>query len=209
MGLFSKSAKKQNINVAIFISSRGSNMEVILKNIGSSKLKGINVRLVISDNADAKGLSIARKYNVRSEYIDPAPFKTKLEGLAEDKVIKMLQEENIELVCLAGFMRMVKQNFVKAYEGRIINIHPSILPNFKGIKAQKQAIEANAKISGCTVHFVDLGMDTGAIIAQRKVKIKKDDDEKSLSKKIIKQEYILYSKVLQDIANGKVKIPNI
>ncbi len=207
MGLFSKLAK--NINVAIFISSRGSNMEVILKNIETSKLKGINVRLVISDNEDAKGLSIARKYNVRSEYIDPAPFKTKLEGLAEDKVIKMLQEENIELVCLAGFMRMVKQNFVKAYEGRIINIHPSILPNFKGIKAQKQAIEANAKESGCTVHFVDLGMDTGRIIAQRKVKIKKDDDEKSLSKKIIKQEYILYSKVLQDIANGKVKIPNI
>ena len=209
MGLFSKSAKKKNINVAIFISSRGSNMEVILKNIETSKLKGINVKLVISDNEDAKGLSIARKYNVRSEYIDPAPFKTKLEGFAEDKVIKMLQEENIELVCLAGFMRMVKQNFVKAYEGRIINIHPSILPNFKGIKAQKQAIEANAKESGCTVHFVDLGMDTGAIIAQRKVKIKKDDDEKSLSKKIIKQEYILYTKVLQNIANGKVKIPNI
>lgn len=209
MGLFSRTTKKQSIKVAIFISSRGSNMEAILKNIKSSKLSGIDVRLVISDNESAKGLDIARKYNVRSEYIDPAPFKTKLEGAAESRVIKMLQEEGIELICLAGFMRMIKQNLVKAYEGRIINVHPSILPNFKGLNAQRQAIEANAKESGCTIHFVDLGMDTGRIIAQKKVKIEKDDDEKSLSRKIIKQEHILYTDVLKDIASGKVKIPNI
>lgn len=212
MALFSffksKKSVKKSIKTAIFISSRGSNMEAILKNIASAKLCGIDVRLVIADNSDAQGLEIASQYGVKSIFIDPAPYKTKLDGEAQDKVIKILQEEGIELICLAGFMRMVKSKLIEAYEGRIINVHPSLLPNFKGLRAQKQAIDAGAKESGCTIHFVDSGMDTGKIIAQTSVAILEDDTEKSLAKKIIKQEHILYSKVLQDIAYGKIEIPN-
>ncbi len=199
---------EKSIKVAIFISSRGSNMEAILENIKSGKLRGIDVRLVIADNSDAKGLEIASSYGVKSMFIDPAPYKTKLDGQAQDRVIEILQKEGVELICLAGFMRMVKSKLIDAYEGRIINVHPSLLPNFKGLQAQKQAIDAHAKESGCTIHFVDSGMDTGKIIAQTRVAISKDDTEKSLAKKIIKQEHILYSKVLQDIAHGKIEIPN-
>ncbi len=205
MGLFSFLGKRnKKIRIAIFISSRGSNMEAILENIKNKKLVGVEVGVVIADNADAKGLDIAKSYGVRAEFVDPAPFKTKLEGEAEQKVIQILKDENIDLICLAGFMRMVKQKLVSRYEGRIINVHPSLLPNFKGLRAQKQAIDAGAKESGCTIHFVDMGMDTGKIIAQRKVKIESDDTEKSLARKIIKQEHILYTEVLNDIASGKI-----
>ncbi len=212
MALFSFLKKNKKINkpikTAIFISSRGSNMEAILENIKSGKLKGIEVVLVIADNEDAKGLEIANNYGVKSMFIDPAPYKTKLDGEAEERTINILKEHNVELICLAGFMRMVKSKLITAYEGCIINVHPSLLPNFKGLQAQKQAIEAGAKESGCTIHFVDSGMDTGSIIAQAKVAISEDDTEKSLARKIIKQEHILYSKVLQDIAHGKIEFPH-
>ncbi len=212
MALFSflkgKSKSRKQIKTAIFISSRGSNMEAILENIKRGKLRGIDVRIVIADNEDAKGLDIARSYGVEAMFVDPAPYKTKLDGEVEERVIKLLGEYDIEMICLAGFMRMLKSKLITAYEGRIINVHPSLLPNFKGLQAQKQAIDAGAKESGCTIHFVDGGMDTGSIIAQTSVAISKDDTEKSLAKKIIKQEHILYSKVLQDISNGKIAFPH-
>ncbi len=209
MGLFSFLSKyKKKIRIAIFISSRGSNMKAILENIKNKKLVGIEVGIVIADNADAKGLDIAKSYGVRAEFVDPTPFKTKLDGIAQQRVIQILKDENIDLICLAGFMRMVKEKLIGSYEGRIINVHPSLLPNFKGLNAQKQAIEAGVKESGCTIHFVDMGMDTGDIIAQRKVKVESDDTEKSLARKIIKQEHILYTEVLNNISSGKIKIPH-
>lgn len=198
--------KKDKLKIAIFISSRGSNMEAILENIKNGKLQGIEVRLVISDNENAKGLETASSYGVRTEYVDPAPYKTKLEGRAEDKVISLLREEGVDLICLAGYLRIVKEKLLSEYKSRIINIHPSLLPNFKGLHAQKQAIDAKAKESGCTVHFVDGGTDTGKIISQRKIKIEKDDTEKSLSKKILKEEHLLYTEVLNNIAKGKIII---
>lgn len=198
--------EKKPLAIAIFISGRGSNMEAILEAAAKKRLKGAEIKIVISDVAEAKGLAIARRYGVEAFYHDCAPFKTKLEGAAEERLIKLLREKSIDLVCLAGFLRMVKPALITAFKRRIINIHPSLLPKFPGLHAQKQAIDANASVSGCTVHFVDEGMDTGPIIRQRKVRIKKNDTEDTLSSRILKEEHHVYWRVIRDIAKGKIAI---
>ncbi|MBI4978558.1 MAG: phosphoribosylglycinamide formyltransferase [Spirochaetes bacterium] len=204
--MFFNRTPQKKLTIAIFISSRGSNMEAILRAIRDRRLKNVSVALVVSDNPDAKGLEIARSFGVETMYLDCAPFKTKLEGAAEERIVSILREKNVDLICLAGFMRMIKRGLISAFRNRIINIHPSLLPAFPGLDAQAQAVAAKAKVSGCTIHFVDEGMDSGPIIRQAKVSVKKNDTEKTLAMRILKKEHSLYWRVLRDIVRGGVRI---
>ena len=177
-------------NVAIFISGRGSNLESLIKS-SRKKQSLVNIQLVISNNSKAKGLLIAKKYKIPLIYSFPKKN-------FEKKISKYLK--NIDIICLAGFMQVLDSRFVKKWTRRLINIHPSYLPSFKGLNAQDQAIRAKAKYSGCTVHYVTSKIDSGKIILQKKVKILNKDNTESLSKKILVEEHMIYPKALQKIA---------
>jgi phosphoribosylglycinamide formyltransferase-1 len=195
-------------NLGILISGRGSNMESILKAIRKQKIP-INPAVVISNKSNAKGLVIAKKLGIQTEVIDSSEYKGK--RLQFDKeIISTLRKYKVTptngLVCLAGFMRIISPHFIKEYKNRILNIHPALLPAFPGLDAQKQAIEFGAKYSGCTVHFVDEGVDTGPIIIQEIVKISDNDTEKTLAKKILRKEHEIYPKAVQLFAKNKISI---
>ena len=195
------------LNLGILISGRGSNMESILKSIKKKKIP-INPAIVISNKANAKGLKIAEKLGVNIKIIESKGFKSRLEY--DKKVISVLSKYGVTqkngLVCLAGFMRIISPEFVKKYKNRIINIHPALLPAFPGLDSQKQALEYGAKYSGCTVHFVDTGTDTGPVIIQAIVKIKENDTESTLSKRILKEEHRIYPEAIKLFAKKKIKV---
>ena len=183
-------------------------MESILKSIKKEK-KIINAAVVISNKPNAKGLKIAKRLGISTEVIESKNFNgTRWEY--DKELVKILTKYGVTpqngLVCLAGFMRIISPEFVKKYKNRIINIHPALLPAFPGLDAQKQAIDYGAKYTGCTVHFVDTGMDTGPIIIQAVVTIKESDTEKSISKKILKQEHKIYPMAVKLFAKNKIKI---
>lgn len=181
--------------IAILISGRGSNMLNIIEACNNKKLYS-SVSLVVSNRPNAMGLKVASKYKVRTEILDSNNLtKENFESLLD----KILKKNNINLVCLAGFMKILSKDFVKKWPKMILNIHPSILPSFKGLNAQRQAIENKAKYSGCTVHFVNEEMDSGEIIDQKIVSISTNDDVDSLSKKILMEEHKLYIKVLKEL----------
>ncbi|MGI9567086.1 MAG: phosphoribosylglycinamide formyltransferase [Nitrosopumilus sp.] len=196
------------LNLGILISGRGSNMESILKSVKREK-SIINSAIVISNKPDAKGLKIAEKLGVKTEIIESKNFKG-TRWQYDKKIIASLTKHGVTpqegLVCLAGFMRIISPEFVKKYKNRIINIHPALLPAFPGLDSQKQALDYGVKHTGCTVHFVDAGMDTGPIIIQAVVKIKEKDTEDSLSKRILKQEHEIYPKAVKLFAKNKIKI---
>ena len=183
-------------------------MESILKSIKRKKIP-INPAVVISNKPDAKGLKIAQKLGIKTEVIKSKDFKgSRVEY--DKKIISALEKHGVTpkngLVCLAGFMRIISPEFVKKYKNRIINIHPALLPAFPGLDAQKQAIDYGSKYSGCTVHFVDSGVDTGPIILQSIVKIKNGDTEKTLSKRILAKEHQAYPEAIRLFAEKKIKI---
>ena len=183
-------------------------MESILKAIKKQKIP-INPAVVISNRSNAKGLVIARKLGIQTEVIDSSKYKGK--RLQFDKeIISTLRKYKVTptngLVCLAGFMRIISPHFIKEYKNKILNIHPALLPAFPGLDAQKQAIEFGAKYSGCTVHFVDEGVDTGPIIIQEIVKISNNDTEKTLTKKILAKEHEIYPKAVELFAKKKLSI---
>ena len=183
-------------------------MESILKAIKKKKIP-INPAVVISNKPNAKGLAIAKKMGVQIEIVDSSKYKGK--RLQYDKkIISILKKYKVTpsngLVCLAGFMRIISPYFIKEYKNKILNIHPALLPAFPGLDAQKQAIEFGSKFSGCTVHFVDEGVDTGPIIIQEVVKISNNDTEKSLSKKILVKEHEIYPKAVELFAKKKISI---
>ena len=180
---------------AVFISGKGSNLENLIK-FSKKKNSPISVNLIISNTSYAKGLKYSRKYNIQKKIIN---FKNK--KLAEKKVFKFLLKKNIKLICLAGFMKILSKNFIKKFKGKIINIHPSLLPKYKGLNTHKKAIENNDKYAGCSVHFVTAKIDSGKIIIQKKVKIKKNDTIDSLSKKVLKKEHLLYPAAIKKIYN--------
>ena len=181
--------------IAILISGRGSNMLNIIEACNNKKLYS-SVNLVVSNRPNVLGLKVASKYKVRTEILDSNNLtKENFESLLD----KILKKNNINLVCLAGFMQILSKDFVKKWPKMILNIHPSILPSFKGLNAQRQAIENKAKYSGCTVHFVNEEMDSGEIIDQKIVSISNNDDVDSLSKKILMEEHKLYIKVLKEL----------
>ncbi len=196
------------INIAILISGRGSNMEAILRAVKKKKIPAKPV-LVISNKPDVKGLTVAQKLGVKTAVVESLGFK----GISweyDQKLVTILEKNNVTpkngLVCLAGFMRIMSPEFIKYYKGRILNIHPAILPAFPGLHSQRQAVEYGVRYSGCTVHFVDEGVDTGPIILQAIVKVKDSDTEKSLSKKILAQEHKIYPKAVKLFVEGKIKM---
>ena len=183
-------------------------MESILKSIKTKKIP-INPAVVISNKSNAKGLSIAKKMGISVEVIESKNFKGS-RAAYDEKIMKILADYGVTprngLVCLAGFMRIISPEFVKKYKNKIINIHPALLPSFPGLNSQKQALDYGAKYTGCTVHFVDAGMDTGPVIIQSVVEIKGKDTEKSLSKRILKEEHRIYPEAVNLIARKKVKV---
>lgn len=183
-------------------------MESILKSIKKKKIP-INPAVVISNKSDAKGLKIAEKLGVKVEIVESKGFKgTRAEY--DKKIISILIKHGVTpkngLVCLAGFMRIISPEFVKKYKNKIINIHPALLPAFPGLNSQKQALDYGAKVSGCSVHFVDSGMDTGPVIIQAVVKIENKETEESLSKKILKEEHKIYPEAVNLFARKKIKV---
>ena len=180
---------------AVFISGKGSNLENLIK-FSKKKISPISINLIISNTSYAKGLKYSKKYNIQKKIIF---FKNK--KLAEKKIFKILFKQNINLICLAGFMKILSKNFIKKFKGKIINIHPSLLPKYKGLNTHKKAIENNDKYAGCSVHFVTAKIDSGKIIMQKKVRIKKNDTIYSLSKKVLKKEHLLYPTAIKKIYN--------
>ena len=179
------------IKTAIFISGRGSNMKSLIK-YSQKKNSKIEIAKVFSNNKNAQGIDIAKKLNVPEIFYYSNKF-------FEEKIKKNL--DDIELICLAGFMKILSPTFIKKWKERLINIHPSYLPHFKGLNAQRKAIEAKASFSGCTVHYVNKKIDSGNIIKQKKIKILKKDNTESLTKKILIEEHKLYPKALNVVVN--------
>jgi len=183
-------------------------MESILKSIKKKKIP-INPAIVISNKANANGLKIAKKLGINTEVIESKGFKGS-RWQYDKKVIAVLTKHGVTprngLVCLAGFMRILSPQFVKKYKNRMINIHPALLPAFPGLDSQKQALEQGAKYSGCTVHFVDVEMDTGPIIIQAVVKVMEKDSVESLSKRILKEEHRVYPEAVNLFARKKIRI---
>src|SRR5206468_3467412 len=179
------------VRLGILGSGKGTNCRAILKNITSGALTA-EVRVVISDVFDAPILDIAREFSIPNAYLPPGRFRTRLEPQAEAELVRMLRDADVELVVLAGFMRVLKAPMLDAFPRRIINIHPSLLPKFPGIEAWKQALAADGKTTGCTVHYVESGIDTGEIIAQREVPISPGDTPATLHERIQLAEYALY-----------------
>ncbi len=193
------------MKIGILISGRGSNMTAIVEAVQSGLIFGCSVAVVISDKVSVSGLLEAKERGVKTLVITKNQ-RTREEHDAE--IVAELKKRDVELVCLAGYMRLLSKDFVRAFPNRIVNIHPSLLPSFKGLDAQRQAIEYGVKISGCTVHFVDEDLDHGAIIMQKAVEVADDDTAESLAAKILEQEHALYIKSLKLIVEGKVLIEN-
>jgi phosphoribosylglycinamide formyltransferase 1 len=190
------------VRLGILISGRGSNFEAIANNIARRKLDA-EIAIVISNRADAAGLEIARQRGIPMRVIASAG----LEREAYDKlVIEELRTHDVDLVCLAGFMRLLSAHFIRAFPNRILNIHPSLLPAFPGLDAQRQALEHGVKITGCTVHFVDEFLDSGPIVIQSAVPVLDNDTVESLSARILTQEHLIYSKAIQYIAEDRASI---
>ena len=181
--------------LGILGSGKGSNCRAILEQIRAGKLAA-DARLVVSDVFDAGILDIARAFGVPNLYLPPGKFRTRLEPQVEMQLVRMLQEAGVELVVLAGFMRVLKEQILAAFPRRILNLHPSLLPNFPGVEAWAQALAAGGKVTGCTVHYVDAGIDSGEIIAQREVPIAPGDTPESLHARIQIAERALYPEVI-------------
>lgn len=193
-----------SLSLAILISGRGSNMRAIHRAIQEKKLDA-KITMIISDQEKAEGVRYALNQGLPTTVLVKTPGEKRVDY--DRRMMKIIDGVGADVVALAGFMRLLSPEFVEHYRGRMVNIHPSLLPKFPGMHAQRQALEAGEKISGCTVHFVDEGCDTGPIIAQREVPVLPGDDESTLADRILEQEHQLYSEVLQKIAEGKIKIP--
>jgi phosphoribosylglycinamide formyltransferase-1 len=191
------------MKIGILISGRGSNMAAIIEAVQSGAITNSDVVVVISDKTGAEGLEKAKARSIETVVVEKNGRK-RAEHDAE--IIGELQKRNVELVCLAGYMRLLSPPFVRAFPDKIINIHPSLLPSFKGLDAQRQAFEYGAKVSGCTVHFVDEDLDHGAIILQKAVKVEDNDTAETLSARILEHEHTLYIEALKRIVHGNYKI---
>ena len=196
------------LKLAILISGRGSNMQAILNAVKKQGIP-INPVVVISNKPTAGGLRIAKKYGVKTEIVESKGFQGS-RWEYDQKMIDILSKYGITpkncLICLAGFMRILSPKFIKKFKNRILNIHPAILPSFPGLDAQKRAVDSGVKYSGCTVHFVDEGVDTGPILVQKVVKVKSDDTEETLAKRILSKEHKAYPEAVKLIAENKISV---
>ena len=190
--------------IGVLVSGRGSNLQAIIDNIEKGSLSA-ELAVVISDQADAYALERARKHHIPGVHVSAKGYKGRRDEY-DALLVKELQKHNVELVALAGFMRIITPTLLTAFPHRVLNIHPALLPSFPGLHVQKAALEHGVKFSGCTVHFVDEGMDTGPIIIQAVVPILDNDTEDTLSARILKQEHKIYSRAIQLYAEGKLKV---
>ena len=182
----------RKIKTAVFISGKGSNLKNLIK--FSKKINSpISIELIISNTKKAKGLKYSNQYNILKKIFN---FNNKID---EKKLLTLLIKKKIKFICLSGFMKILSKNFIKKFDGKIINIHPSLLPKYKGLNTHQKAIKNKDKFSGCTVHFVNSKLDSGKIILQRKVRINKGDNEFSLEKKVLKEEHLLYPAAIKKI----------
>ena len=192
------------LNLGILISGRGSNM-LNLVNASQRGIINSKIKIVISNNKNSNGIDKAKRKNIKTKIINQKEYESKKDF--ENALSNTLKNEDVELVCLAGFMSILSKNFLKDWNKKVINIHPSLLPSFRGKNAVKQALENKVKTAGCSVHFVDEGIDTGEIISQERVPVLSNDNEETLGKKILKKEHGLYIKVIKEFErkcfNGK------
>ncbi len=191
--------------VGVLGSGKGSNAQALVEAIESGRLQA-RIVCVLSDVENAFILERARRHGIPAEYISAAPFKTKLDGEAEQHYIAALRRHGAEVVALAGFMRMIKRGLLRAFPRGVLNVHPSILPAFPGLEAWKQALAYGVKVTGCTVHFVDEGMDTGPIIVQKSVPVLEDDTPETLHARIQEKEHEAYPLALQWLAEGRIRL---
>ena len=180
----------KKVKTAVFISGTGSNLKSLIK-FSKTKKSPISIDFIISNNSKAKGLNYGKLFKIKNKIFN---FKNK--KLAENKLLYNLKKNNIEMICLAGFMKILTNNFIKKFKGIILNIHPSLLPKYKGLDTHKRTLKNKERYSGCTVHFVNSKLDSGKIILQKKVKIIKNETESSLAKKILIQEHKLYPRAI-------------
>ena len=190
-----QSTGPKKIKCAVFISGTGSNLKSLIR-FSNKKSSPISIELIISDNSKAKGLKFGKIFKISSKVFD---FNNK--SFSEKKIIYEIKHKDIKLICLAGFMRILSKDFIKNFKGKILNIHPSLLPKYKGLNTYQRALSNNEKYSGCTVHFVNSRLDSGKIVLQKKVKIIKNETPKSLAKKILIQEHKLYPKAIRKVFN--------
>ena len=183
----------KKIRTAVFISGTGSNLKNIIK-FSFKKVSPIEVNLIVSNNVKAKGLKLAKLYKIKKKVYNYDKKK-----ISEKRILKDLKSNNIKLICLAGFMKILSKDFIRKFKGKILNMHPSLLPKYKGLNTHYRAIQNKEKYSGCTVHLVNSKLDSGKIILQKKVKLSKKETPSSLRKKILKQEHILYPKAISKI----------
>ena len=183
------------IKTAVLISGTGSNLKSLIK-FSKRKNSPISVDLIISNNSKAMGLNYGKIFKIKRRV-----FSFKDKNLAEIRILSVLKKNNIKLICLAGFMKVLSKNFIKRFKNKILNIHPSLLPKYKGLNTHQRALDGNEKYSGCTVHFVNSKLDSGKIIIQKKVKITKYETVKTLSKKILAEEHKLYPRAILKVFN--------
>lgn len=193
------------LQLGVLGSGSGSNMQSIVDAIEAGRLDA-EIKVVLADVPDAKILERARRHGIPCQFLDCSPWKTKLADAAELDCIRILREAGVDTVVLAGFMRIVKSALLEAYPGRVINIHPALLPAFPGIRSWQQALDYGCKLAGVTVHFVDAGTDSGPIIVQKAVEVREDDTPETLHARIQVQEHLAYPEALNIIASGRYRI---
>ena len=184
------STGSNKFKAAVFISGAGSNLKSLIE-FSKTKKSPISISLIVTDNSKAKGLNFANIYKIKKKIFNFKDIK-----LAEKKILLELKKNKIHIVCLAGFMKILSKSFIKNFKGKILNIHPSLLPEYKGLNTHQRVLDKKEKYSGCTVHYVTSKLDSGKIILQKQIKINKKDNAKTLAKKILKQEHKLYPKAL-------------
>lgn len=191
--------------IGVLGSGKGSNFVAIADAVAAGKIPA-EIAIVLSDVENSGILNHARERNIPAQFIPPGKFRTKLDEDAERAFVKALQDAKMDLIVLAGFMRVLKGDFLRAFENRIVNIHPSLLPSFPGLESWKQALDHGVKVTGCTVHFVDAGIDAGAIIGQQTVPVLDNDTPESLHQRIHAAEHELYPKCVAAIARGEIVV---
>ena len=182
----------KKIKTAVFISGTGSNLKNLIK-FSKTKISPILIKLIISNSKKAKGLKYSTQYNIEKKIVN---FNN---NFAENKILNYMNKKNIKFICLAGFMKILSKNFIKKFKGKIVNIHPSLLPKYKGLNTYQRALKNKEKFAGCTVHYVTNKLDSGKVILQKKVKIKRNDTVNSLRKKVLKKEHQIYPSAIRKI----------
>ncbi len=198
-------APSHKLRLGVLGSGSGTNCQALLDACAQSDFPA-GIAVIISDVENAKILDRARQAGIEARWIAPGKFRTKLEPEVEQRYVAALREHDVELVCLAGFMRVLKADFLNAFPGRVINIHPALLPAFPGLESWKQALDYGAKFAGCTVHFVDAGVDSGPIIIQAAVPVLDNDTAKTLHARIQVEEHRIYPEAVRRIAEGRLRL---